>query len=127
MTKVRILIVEDEMITAMHEREILESSGYEVTGIVASGEEAIKHAEIERPDLVLMDITLEGEMDGVQAAWKIWDDYDIPVVFVTAHGDKALYEAENCGETTGYIIKPFNAESLKTNIAAALEKSALFF
>jgi CheY-like chemotaxis protein len=122
MTKIRILIVEDEMITAMAEKVTLESLGYEVTGIVGSGEEAIKHAESERPDLVMMDITLEGEMDGVEAAWKIRDDYGIPVVFLTVHGDKKIYEAANYGSATGYIIKPFNAESLKTNIEAALAR-----
>jgi 1,2-diacylglycerol 3-beta-glucosyltransferase len=103
----RILIVEDEMITAMDEQQCLESLGYEVIGIVSSGEEAIKLTEKERPDLVLMDITLEGEMDGVQAAWKIRDAFNIPVVFVTAHGDKAIYEAATENALSGYIIKPF--------------------
>jgi CheY-like chemotaxis protein len=123
MTKKRILIVEDEMITAMDEQNCLESIGYEVIGIVASGEEAIKLAETERPDLVLMDITLEGEMDGVQTAWKIRDDYGISVIFVTVHGNKAIYESANWGNLTGYIIKPFDAKSLKDNIEAALEGS----
>jgi DNA-binding LytR/AlgR family response regulator len=69
-----------------------------------------------------MDIKLEGEMDGIEAAWKIRRDHKIPVVFVTAHGNKALYEGSTYGETTGYIIKPFDAQSLKANIEAALEK-----
>lgn len=122
MTKKRILIVEDEMITAMDEKQCLESLGYEVIGIVSSGEEAIKRTEDDRPDLVLMDITLEGEMDGVEAAWKIRDNYNIPVVFVTAHGDKAMFEAATYSSVTGYIIKPFDMESLKVNIEAGLEK-----
>ena len=68
-----------------------------VIGIVASGEEAIELTATEKPDLVLMDITLEGEMDGVEAAWKIRDDFGIPVIFVTAHGDKAIYESAKTG------------------------------
>lgn len=123
MTKKRILIVEDEMITAMDEQQCLESIGYEVIGIVASGEEAIVVAATDRPDLVIMDITLEGEMDGIEAAWKIRDNYNIPVIFVTAHGDKSLFEAATYHEFTGYLIKPFDIESLKFNIEAAFEKS----
>ncbi len=120
MTKKRILIVEDEIVTAMDEQQCLESLGYEVIGIVASGEEAIKHSETEKPDLVLMDITLKGEMDGVEAAWKIRDDFGIPVIFVTAHGDKKVYESALQGHLTGYIIKPFDAKILADNIEAAL-------
>jgi len=121
MTKKSILIVEDEMITAMDEQQCLEALGYEVIAIVTSGEEAIKKAETEKPDLVLMDITLEGEMDGIEAAWKIRDDFNIPVVFVTAHGDKGIYEAAIGNIPTGYIIKPFDKISLKKNIEAAIE------
>jgi CheY-like chemotaxis protein len=123
MTRKRILIVEDEMITAIDEQQCLESLGYEVIGIVASGEEAVELTKKERPDLVLMDITLKGEMDGIQAAWKIRDDFNIPVVFVTAHGDKAAFEAENMSASTGYIIKPFDKNALKDNIEATLEES----
>jgi two-component system, response regulator PdtaR len=122
MTKQRILIVEDQMITAMDEQQCLESLGYEVTGIVASGEEAIKRAEVDRPDLVLMDITLEGEMDGIEAAGKIHDAHNIPVIFVTAHGDKTLFESASYHEFAGYIVKPFDIESLKVNIERALKR-----
>jgi CheY-like chemotaxis protein len=123
MTKKRILIVEDEMITAIDERQCLESLGYNVIGIVASGEEAIELTEAESPDLVLMDITLKGEMDGIQAAWKIRNDFNIPVVFVTAHGDKTIFEGSNKSALSGYIIKPFDKKSLQDNIEAALEGS----
>jgi CheY-like chemotaxis protein len=110
------------MITAMDEQQCLESLGYEVTGIVASGEEAIKRAEVDRPDLVLMDITLEGEMDGIEAAGKIHDAHNIPVIFVTAHGDKTLFESASYHEFAGYIVKPFDIESLKVNIERALKR-----
>ncbi len=83
MTKKRILIVEDQGITAMDEQQIMRDLGYEVTGIAMTGEVAVEQAGRDRPDLVLMDIILAGEMDGREATEKIWELYQIPVVFVT--------------------------------------------
>ncbi len=120
MAKARILIVEDEAITALDEQETLEEMGYEVVDIVDTGEDAIASAGELKPDLVLMDITLKTEMTGQDAAWQIREKYDIPVIFVTAKGNKAIYDAANYGHTTGYIIKPFDPDKLKATVEAAL-------
>ncbi len=88
MTKKRIQIVEDEPMTSMTEHQMLVNLGYDVTGIALSGEAAIHYADVDRPDLVLMDIKLMGDMDGTEAALKIQKLYRIPVVYVTAFGDK---------------------------------------
>lgn len=120
MAKAQILIVEDESITALDEQETLEELGYEVVGIEDTGEDAIAKAGELKPDLVLMDITLKTEMTGTEAAWQIREQFDIPVIFVTAKGNKAIYDAANYGHVTGYIIKPFDVDKLKANIEAAL-------
>ena len=120
MTNPRILIVEDEAITALDEQECLEELGYEVVGIVDSGEDAIAKSGELRPDLVFMDITLATEMTGQEAAWQIREKFNIPVIFVTAKGNKLIYDAANYGHVTGYIIKPFEIEKLQENIEAAL-------
>lgn len=111
MANARILIVEDEAITALDEQVTLEEMGYEIVGIVDTGEDAITKAGELQPDVVLMDITLKTEMTGQEAAWQIREKYDIPVIFVTANGNKAIYDAANYGHITGYIIKPFDADS----------------
>jgi len=120
MAKARILIVEDEAITALDEQETLEDMGYEVVGIVDTGEDAVAKAGELKPDLVLMDITLKTDMPGTEAAWEIRESFDIPVIFVTAKGNKMIYDAANYGHVTGYIIKPFDPEKLKLTIEAAL-------
>lgn len=84
----KILIVEDERIIALNIRESLESLGYAVPAIVTSGEESIKKSIQLHPDLVLMDIRLKGDMDGIEAAEKIWKNLSIPIVFVTGLSDK---------------------------------------
>jgi diguanylate cyclase (GGDEF)-like protein/PAS domain S-box-containing protein len=122
MSKARILLVEDERITAMDERGLLTDAGYEVVGTAASGEEAIRMAETRHPDLVLMDIKLEGEMDGIQAAGIVRERLGIPVVFVSAHTDGELLDRAKVSEPFGYVVKPFTPEALQTNIEIALYK-----
>ena len=90
--KAKILIVEDERIIALEMRHNLESMGYDVAAIVSSGEEAVRKAEELHPDLVLMDIILQGEMDGVEAAGQIKNRFDVPVVYVTANVSDARLE-----------------------------------
>ena len=118
MTKKRILIVEDQGITALDEAQIMRSLGYEVTGIVMTGDEAVEQAGMDRPDLVLMDIMLADKMDGRAAALKIWELYQIPVVYVTAYGDKKTTEAGKitAPEGFGYIVKPYTKEELESEI-----------
>ena len=114
----RILIVEDETMTSMTEQQMLDNLGYEVAGIALSGETAIQRAGAEKPDLVLMDIVLMGDMDGREATMKIRELYNIPVIYVTALGDK---ETSSSLKTTppegiGYVVKPFTEEELGSEI-----------
>src|SRR3990172_10007461 len=122
MVEARILVVEDEAIIAADIRESLQNLGYAVTSIALSGEEAIKKVEENNPDLVLMDIMLQGEMDGIEAASQIRTRFNIPAVYLTAYSDEKLLERAKITEPFGYIIKPFNERELHTNIEIALHK-----
>ncbi|MBF0486628.1 MAG: response regulator, partial [Nitrospirae bacterium] len=122
MSKTEILIVEDEWIIATNLRSTLEDLGYGVTSVVLSGEDAIKHAEAERPGVVLMDITLRGQMDGVAAADAIKALYDIPVVYLTSNTDEATFDRVKDSESFGYIIKPFEKMELKYAVEMAVYK-----
>ncbi len=116
-----IIIVEDEMITALELKEKLIEAGFKVPAIVSSGEEAINTVAEIRPDLVLMDIVLQGEIDGIQAAQKI-SSLDIPVVFLTAYSDKDTLQRAKSTSPYGYIIKPYPDKELKLTLQTALEK-----
>ena len=118
----RILIVEDQIITAKDIKECLQDIGYVVLSIVSSGEEAIKKVGEENPDLVLMDIMIEGEMDGIETARQIRSISNIPVVYLTAYSDKNILERAKITEPFGYILKPFNERELQINIEIALYK-----
>lgn len=114
--------MEDERITVMDIKTSLERLGYVVSGMAASGKEAIKKAEENRPDIVLMDIVLEGEMDGIEAASVIWTRFDIPVVYLTAYADEKTIERAKTTEPFGYILKPLNDNNLKSTIEMVLYK-----
>ncbi len=121
MTK-KILIVEDESIVALHIENSLKTLGYTVSGIASSGEEAIEKAGNTHPDLVLMDIVLKGEIDGIGAAEHIRDHFDIPVVYLTAFGDENTLQRAKVTEPFGYILKPFKERELYIAIEIALYK-----
>jgi PAS domain S-box-containing protein len=125
MSNSRILIVEDEGIIAKDIQSTLNRSGYSVIGIASSGEEAIKKAMEIHPDLVLMDIVLEGAMDGVEAAEHIRDHFDIPVVYLTAYSDDTTLQRAKITEPFGYILKPFQEIELYTTIEMALYKHTM--
>ncbi len=118
----KIMIVEDESIVAESLSDQLELLGYEVTAIVASGEDALEKVIKPRPDLVLMDIMLKGEMDGIITADRIRHRWDIPVVYLTAYSDPQTLERAKITEPFGYIIKPFKERDLHTTIEIALYK-----
>ena len=120
----RILIVEDGRAVARDLAQRLTRMGFEIAGVVPSGEEAIVVAEQERPDLALMDIRLEGEMDGITAADYIRANLQLPVVFLTAHADDATLRAASVTEAFGYIIKPAQDRELRIVIEMALYKHA---
>lgn len=118
----QILVVEDESIVAEHIRRCLQRMGHSVPSVASSGEKAIKLMEEISPDLVLMDIVLEGEMDGIEAAKQIRSRFNIPVVYLTAFSDEKILERAKITEPFGYIIKPFTERELHINIEIALYK-----
>jgi PAS domain S-box-containing protein len=118
----QILVVEDEAIVAKNLENGLRRLGYTVTALVDSGPEAIGLAGEARPHLVLMDIRLKGEMDGVTAAGEIRTRFGIPVIYLTAHVDDATLQRAKATEPLGYIVKPFRMEDLQSSIEMALYK-----
>ncbi len=122
MTAPRILIIEDNAIVAYNLQDELVELGYETCGILFSGEDAVAQIPSLRPDLVLMDIKLQGEMDGVDAAGEIRDTWDIPVVYLTGHSDKATLQRAKRTEPYGYLLKPFDERELLSAIEMALYK-----
>jgi signal transduction histidine kinase len=120
----RILIVEDGRTVARDLAMRLTRMGFEIAGVAPSGEEALVIAERERPDLTLMDIRLEGEMDGITAAEHLRARLHLPVVFLTAHADDATLRAACITEAFGYIIKPAEDRELRIVIEMALYKHA---
>ena len=121
-TMTRILVVEDERIIALNLKENLESLGYTVVEIAASGEKAVTKARELYPDLVLMDIWLQGDMDGISAAQQIWDELQIPVIYLTGHSDKITLERAKVTAPFGYILKPVNEQQLSVAIEIALQR-----
>jgi PAS domain S-box-containing protein len=120
-----ILIVEDDFIVAKVIEKSLLESGYSIAGLTGTGREAVALAKKERPDLVLMDINLQGDMDGITAAAQIYPVLRIPVVFLTAFSDQATFSRALDTAPYGYIIKPFQANTLATTIRVALNKHRL--
>jgi CheY-like chemotaxis protein len=117
-----IFIVEDEAIVANDIKETLKSLGYTVPGIAKSGELALEKIPEANPDLVLMDIHLAGQMDGVETAGRIHVLYNIPVIYLTAYADKALLDRAKVTEPYGYVIKPYDERELHSVIEMALYK-----
>jgi len=121
-SKVKILIVEDQFLVANDIKDNLENLGYEISAIATSGEKAVKKAGEGKTDLVLMDIVLRGEMDGIEAAEIIRSRFDLPVIFLTAYRDPKIFERAKISEPFGYLIKPFEASELHSNVEIALYK-----
>jgi len=116
----KILVIEDETITALEIQNKLESWGYEVVGLAGSGEDAINLANEKGTDLILADIVLRGEMDGIDAVERISRNFDVPVIYLTAHADGDTFERAKLTKPSGYCIKPFNDTELKYSIEIAL-------
>jgi CheY-like chemotaxis protein len=123
MDKTKILVVEDQTIVALNIKNRLRNLGYAVPVAVVSGEEAIREAELTNADLVLMDIMLKGDMDGIEAARIIKSRFGIPIIYLTACTDFETLERAKLTDPEGYISKPFKEEDLYENIEAALLKS----
>lgn len=118
------MVVEDERVLALDLADTLDELGYTVAGMATRGEEAIELARRLHPDLILMDVRLAGEIDGIAAAETIRDDHDVPVVFITAHADDdTLHRARNT-DASAYLVKPLKGPDLRCVIEIALHKHA---
>jgi PAS domain S-box-containing protein len=125
MEKTTILIAEDEFITGADLRRRLEKAGFMVPAVVDTGKKAIEAAGEIRPDIILMDITLKDAMTGIEAAAVIRREFEIPVIFLTAHSDEATMDHAVLSEPFGYLIKPVDDRALRTAIRMALFKHAM--
>ncbi len=122
MKESRILVVEDESIVARNIQNKLTKLGYDVCGVTSTGEDAIKLAKRLKPDLVLMDIVLRGKIDGIDAAKHIRSQFDIPIIYLTAHADLGTIKRATYTEPFGYILKPFKVMEIQSAIEIALHK-----
>lgn len=122
MLKPRILIVEDEVIVSKYIEACIANLGYETAEVITSGEEAVLNVEKINPDLILMDIRLSGKMMGTEAATKIKEKCDIPIVFLTAYADSKTIEMAKDSDPYGYLVKPFYEKELHTTIEIAIHK-----
>ncbi len=118
----KILIVEDDTIIALTIQTRLKQFGYEVVGRASTGEDALRKVKDLQPDLVLMDIHIKGPMDGIQTAERVYGFYNIPVIYLTAYSDEKTLERAQKTSPFGYIVKPFNDDTLRTTIKMAILK-----
>lgn len=117
----RILIVEDEAITALDLKYSLEELGYEVVDTVDTGQDAIDTAIETKPDVVLMDIKLKGAMEGIEAA-EIISEYKIPIIYLTANTDTDTFEKSNVKFTYGFISKPYDLSKLDEKLKSTIQE-----
>lgn len=116
MSKLKILIVEDELLVATDIEESLHNLGYEVQNAVATGKAALNEVEKNLPDVILMDIMLKGDLTGIEVANLIRQKHDVPIIYLTANADISTIEKAKVSLPYGYIIKPFTEKELQTNI-----------
>lgn len=117
---IKILIVEDERFVAKHIAQILNDEGYQICAFVSDGEAAIKNVIKFYPNLILLDIRIKGDMDGIEVAQHIHNLYDIPIVYLTAFSDADTLNRAETTTPSGYIVKPFRREQLLSTIRVAL-------
>ena len=122
MLKVNVLVVEDESIVSKDIQNTLTKLGYQVIGAASTGEKALSIVQSESPDIVLMDIMLKGDLNGIEVAKIIKAKHNIPVVFLTAYADEATLNKAKLAEPYGYIIKPFKEQDLQATIEMGLYK-----
>ncbi len=120
--KIKILVVEDESIVGIDLKQTLVRLNYQVIDVVRSGEDAIKKAIEEKPDIILMDIMLGGKISGIEAVHRINQKIDVPVIYLTAYADEKTIQSAKLTDPSGYIIKPFEERSLHSSIEIALYK-----
>lgn len=121
MENIKILVVEDENIVALDIKNKLKSLGFSVLPVISSGEEAIEMAHEHEPDLILMDIMLNGKIDGIEAAQEIVKTLKIPIIYLTANTNEEILERAKQVGSCSYIIKPFHEKQLENTIETLLE------
>lgn len=122
MDRKKVLIVEDEPITAMEMKSTLRKIGYEVVSVVDRGSRAIKIVEDESPEIVLMDVNLKGEKDGIETAKQIRKITEIPIVYVTAYSNEDTLERASHTNPEGYLVKPVTDDDLASTLKMALSR-----
>lgn len=122
MSKINVLVIEDESIVSKDLQHSLTKLGYNVVGAASNGEKAIELAGLKNPNIILMDIMLKGDMNGIEAAEKIKELYSVPIVFLTAYSDESTLSKAKITEPYGYILKPFKEIDLHTTIEMAVYK-----
>lgn len=122
MPKTNVLVVEDESIVSKDIQHSLKKLGYNVVGAASTGEKAFELAQSEKPDIILMDIMLKGDINGIETASRVKEELQIPVIYLTAYADESTLEKAKVTEPYGYIIKPFKEVDLHTSIEMALYK-----
>jgi DNA-binding LytR/AlgR family response regulator len=123
-TQIKILVVEDEMIIGAKISMQLTSLGYEVTGILPRGEEAILHAKESKPDIILLDINLKGKLDGIETALQIQQFAEIPIIYLTANSDEATFNRAKPTKPSAFISKPFKQLDLQRAIELTISRMA---
>lgn len=121
----KIYIIEDEPLIAETIKTALEKEGYTIVGMTDNGKEALFDIEELQPDLILVDITLEGKMDGIELVEHLKKKSDVPYIFLTSHSDDQTLERVKQTDPAGFIVKPFNEKTLKSNIEIALYKNKI--
>ncbi|HEY0796705.1 MAG TPA: response regulator [Acidisarcina sp.] len=118
----RILVVEDERIVGLHLRQQLIKLGYKVIAVVSSGEDALKIVKERKPDVVLMDIHIDGDIDGIETAGRLPPEAGIPVIYLTAFAGESTLQRARATKPYGYMMKPFSERELHATIQMALER-----
>jgi len=121
--RAKLMVVEDEFLVAQDLANRLERMGHEVVAVVPSGEEALDRAARDHPDLVLMDILLQGELDGIQAAGELKKRWGIPSVYLTAYAEDRVVQRAVGSAPLGYLIKPYRNDELKAAVTLALSQA----
>ena len=118
----KVLVVEDEVVIALRLEQLLTNMGYNVIGLSYSGEDALEKVRSLRPEIILMDIILQGKLDGIAVAEIVKLEFNIPVIFLTAFSEDNIIERSKKAEPFGYILKPFQDHEIKAAIEVALYK-----
>ena len=124
MEKFKVIIIEDELIIAEDIKDILEQASYEVIGIAASGKEAIQLLQQELPDILLVDISIKGDMDGIQVANTIREQFHLPFIYITSYTNKSILERAKLTKPFGYIVKPYKEQDVLIAVELALSNAA---